>query len=392
MTERMTTESATSDDDRFRVTYRIATADAAEARSVAEGIALEQTVELPRDVVPAGFIEDVMVGRVEAIEGVTGHHLATLSYAPETVGDGFAQVLNVVFGNSSMQSGIKVVGLDPGEALPQTFTGPRFGLEGVRLRAGAPEGGMICPVLKPMGLGPAGLATIAGRCALAGADLVKEDHGLANQQTAPFRARVEATAEAVAEANGRTGGSTLYLPNLSSAPDALVADAMFAKACGAGGVMISPGLYGFGAIWKLASDPGFNLPIMFHPALLGSFVVSPDIGFSHGVMFGTLPRLAGADIAIFVNAGGRFGFSVDQCLEIAAACRAPSGTPVGIGGQASGRAILPCPGGGMTVDRAGEMQAMYGDDVVHLLGGGLLRYGDRIGVAIAEMQAALGRR
>ncbi len=391
MIERMSSADPSRSDDRFRVTYRLATSDAAEARTVAEGIALEQTVELPSDVVPAGFIEDVMVGRVDAIEGAADHHLATLSYALETVGDGFAQFLNVVFGNSSMQPGLKVVGIDPGDALPRTFTGPRFGIEGVRELAGAPKGGMICPVLKPMGLTPDALAAIAGRCALAGADFVKEDHGLANQPTAPFRARVEATAEAVGEANARTGGRTLYLPNLSGAPDTLVADAMFAKACGAGGVMISPGLYGFGAIWRLASDPDFDLPIMFHPALLGSFVVSPDVGFSHGVMFGTLPRLAGADIAIFVNVGGRFGFSAEQCRDIAHACRTPAGEAVGTGGRASGRTILPCPGGGMTVDRAPDMLAMYGDDVVHLLGGGLLRYGARIGDGIAEMRTALGR-
>jgi ribulose-bisphosphate carboxylase large chain len=51
--------------------------------------------------------------------------------------------------------------------------------------------------------------------------------------------------------------------------------------------------------------------------------------------------------------------------------------------------MLPTPGGGMSVDRAADMAAMYGDDVVYLLGGSILREGDRIGDAVAAMRRAL---
>ena len=43
----------------------------------------------------------------------------------------------------------------------------------------------------------------------------------------------------------------------------------------------------------------------------------------------------------------------------------------------------------MSAERAGEMKRMYGDDAVFLLGGSLLRYGDRIGEAIKELRKAL---
>jgi len=98
------------------------------------------------------------------------------------------------------------------------------------------------------------------------------------------------------------------------------------------------------------------------------------------MMFGTIQRLAGADISVFPNVGGRFGFSAAECGEIADACRAPEGP---------GRPMLPSPGGGMSVERAGDMAAMYGDDVVYLLGGSLLRLGENIGEGIAAMRAAL---
>ena len=47
--------------DRFTVTYRIFAATAAEARARAGDIALEQTVEIPADVVPAGIIAEEIV-------------------------------------------------------------------------------------------------------------------------------------------------------------------------------------------------------------------------------------------------------------------------------------------------------------------------------------------
>ena len=50
---------------------------------------------------------------------------------------------------------------------------------------------------------------------------------------------------------------------------------------------------------------------------------------------------------------------------------------------------MPGSDGGMSAERAAEMQAMYGSDVVYLLGGSLLCYGDRIGDAITEMPDAL---
>jgi ribulose-bisphosphate carboxylase large chain len=48
-------------------------------------------------------------------------------------------------------------------------------------------------------------------------------------------------------------------------------------------------------------------------------------GFSHKVLLGILPRLAGADATIFPNFGGRFGFSEQECLGITAGSRAGMG-------------------------------------------------------------------
>lgn len=366
---------------RFTVTYRLRAASWAEAKTRAEGIALEQTVEVPRDVVPAGYVEDEILGRVEEFGPLAeGVWRATVSYSPDSAGDEFTQFLNVVFGNSSIQEGIRVTGIDLGPNMAARLPGPRFGIAGIRALCGRATGGMIAPVLKPMGLAPADLARLAAGCVRGGADIVKEDHGLAGQPSAPFRARVEAICEAMRKARAETGHRTLYFPNLSGRPEEIEGNLRFLKDAGADGVLVMPGLFGFGLVHRIATDAGLNLPVMTHPSFLGPFVLAPDNGIDHGILFGTIQRLAGSDISVFPNVGGRFGFSAEECRAIARACCDPSGP---------GRAMLPSPGGGMSVARAADMQEMYGQDVVYLLGGSLLRDPRRIDEAVAEMRRAL---
>lgn len=366
---------------RFTVTYRLRAASRNEARARAEGIALEQTLEIPRDVVPAGYVEDEILGRVEAIGPLSeGVWQAFVSYSPDSAGEEFTQFLNVVFGNSSIQQGIRVTGIDIGPEMARHLPGPRFGIAGIRARCGRAEGGMIAPVLKPMGLAPADFARLAAGCVRGGADIVKEDHGLAGQPAAPFRARVESVCEAMRKARDETGRRTLYFPNLSGRPEEIEGNLRFLKAAGADGVLVMPGLFGFGLVHRIARDAALDLPVMTHPSFLGPYVLAQDNGIDHGVLFGTIQRLAGSDISVFPNVGGRFGFTAGECRQIADACRTSDGP---------GAPMLPSPGGGMSVARAAEMQAMYGRDVVYLLGGSLLKDPARIDAAVASMRRAL---
>lgn len=366
---------------RFSVTYRIRATDLAEAKDRALGTALEQTVEIPRDVVPKGYVEDEILGRVEDLQPLSnGIWQAVIGYSPDSAGDELTQFLNVVFGNSSIQQGIRVTAIDPGATMAARLPGPRFGIAGIRRLCGRATGGLIAPVLKPMGLGPADLAQLAAGCVRGGADIIKEDHGLAGQPSAPFKARVAAIARSVADANAETGAKALYFPNLSGTADEIEANLHFAKAAGADGILIIPGLFGFGLVQHVARDAALNLPVMTHPAFLGPYVLAPDFGLDHGVLFGTIQRLAGADISVFPNVGGRFGFTHDECAQIARACRTPDGP---------GRPLMPSPGGGMNVNRAVDMKAMYGDDVVFLLGGSLLKDPARIDEAVRQMRHAL---
>src|SRR5262249_39795955 len=165
--------------------------------------------------------------------------------------------------------------------------------------------------------------------------------------------------------------------------DRLVERPPRAKALGAGALLVIPGLVGFDAMRQLAADDSLALPILSHPAFLGSFVVHRDAGIAHGALFGQIVRLAGADATIYANHGGRFPVTPDDCRAIATATSSPMGHL---------EPIFPTPGGGMTLARIPEMREMYGAEVMYLVGGGLHRPGVSLDESCRELiQLALGR-
>ncbi|MEO1985286.1 MAG: RuBisCO large subunit C-terminal-like domain-containing protein [Martelella sp.] len=349
--------------NRFSAGYLISDADYETAKQRALNITVEQTVEIPRDIVPAGYVEDEILGRLEALEAADGGYVAEISYSLDDVGGDFLQLLNVLFGNSSILSKTRLVWMKPCAGLDAITRGPRFGRDGLYQLAGVSGGPLLMSAIKPVGLSTSELARLAGDFARGGMDFVKDDHGLVDQKTAPFSERLAACVDAIGEANAKTGFRTSFIPNIT-AQGGTLERAYEAREKGAGGVMLAPALAGYDVARQLADDKDFGLPVIAHPAFSGANVVGGDCGFSHRFYYGTLQRLMGVDAAVYPNFGGRFGFSRDECLSIVDGCSEAFSDI---------KPILPAPGGGMTFERVPEMKAAYGKDVIYLIGGALIR-------------------
>lgn len=353
--------------------------DPATARARAEALRVEQTIEFPADLVPDDDIQREIVGRIESLDEIGPDVVrAVVSYAVETTAFELPQLLNVLWGNSSILPGIRLVDVDLPEALLGRFAGPRFGVAGLRRLLDAPTRPLLATALKPMGLSPARFAEQAYELALGGLDLVKDDHSLGNQEFATYRERVTACSDACRRASEDTGRPVLYLPSLNAPYDQLEARLDVALEAGVGGLLVLPGLTGLDHQRHLAAT--LDLPIMGHPAFLGSFSSSPTSGIAHDVIYGTLMRLAGADLSIYPNYGGRFSFSEDECRAIAARLGEPLGSIA---------PAFPSPGGGMTLGRVPEIVEFYGPDVTLLIGGDLHR-GDDLRTTAAAFRSAIG--
>lgn len=353
--------------ERFVVVYSLAGPESP-ALEIAKDICIEQTVEFPEDLISAETIRRQIFGRIESFRpaGEGDQFEAVISYAVEVSGFELTQLLNVVFGNISIKPGIRVEKIELSGRLLSLFKGPRFGRKGLRELVGVERRALLCTALKPMGLSTQELAELAYKFALGGIDIIKDDHGLANQSFSPFRERVERCASEIERANRSTAGRCMYVPNITADCENLDERVLFAREAGAGGLLISPGLTGYDAMRRIAGDDAVALPVVNHPAFQGGFVVHPRSGLSHRVLFGQLARLAGADASIFPSCGGRFSFSREECREIAESTHEPMG---GL------KSIFPCPGGGMNMENIPDMLELYGDDAIFLIGGGLFRRG-----------------
>lgn len=357
-------------------TYRVRTS-AADIEARAKAIAVEQSVEMPLSAIDDTAVLENIVGVVhEIVEVSAGIYDVAVQLAAATSGPEPGQLLNILFGNTSIHDDVTLQDVDLPASFATHFNGPDHGLDGLRERVGAGDRALTCSALKPQGMPPVRLAELAHRLALGGLDYIKDDHGLADQSYSPFAERIQRVAEAVARANNATGRCTRYIPSLTGTLDDMRAQVAQARAAGLDTVMVAPMVSGVSTFHRMVAENA-DLAFMAHPALAGAARIAPP---AH---FGKLFRLFGADCVVFPNHGGRFGYSADTCRAIADASLRPW---LGM------KSAVPVPAGGMTLERVPEILDFYGSNVMLLVGGSLLSAGVHIPKEAAAFQRAVEGR
>jgi ribulose-bisphosphate carboxylase large chain len=362
---------------RIQATYQVTAPTRRAALARARELVVEQTVEVPAACVPPP--SRAMVGVVERIERAgRASWRIHCSYDAGIVGDSVPQLFNLLFGNVSLQRAVRLVDLRLEHAVLPALPGPAFGVEGLRRLCGVARRPLLCAAAKPIGLSATELAGICYQFALGGADIVKDDHGLANQAAAPFRERVARCQEAVVEANAATGGRTLYFPNLSRGVAQLWEDLDYVRSLGCRGVLMSPMLTGPDAMRAVAARG--EAAILSHPALTGGLLQRRH-GIAPEILFGVLFRAIGSDGVIYPNAGGRFPLELATCRAINHRLRQPLGAM---------RAAFPVAGGGVAAERVPYWIAQYGSDTMFLVGSSLYAQRDLRG-ATARLVESIQR-
>ena len=109
---------------RFSVTYHVRS-DAAAIDARARGIAVEQSVEMPLEAIDdPGVLTDI-VGSVESIEPAgDGVFAVRIGLASDTVGGDAGQLMNMLFGNTSLQDDAVLADVDVPPSLSAAFGGP----------------------------------------------------------------------------------------------------------------------------------------------------------------------------------------------------------------------------------------------------------------------------
>ena len=148
---------------RFTATYRIDAKSGSifypgkyitlsEAKKIARGIAVEQTVECPDKLFVNTWIEDTVIGQIEDLKKADpGSYYAIISYSPDTVEGEMTELMNMLFGNTSLQPGIRLMSFELPDSMYRHYPGPKFGRQGIRELCGIEKGPILMSALKPLG-------------------------------------------------------------------------------------------------------------------------------------------------------------------------------------------------------------------------------------------------
>jgi ribulose-bisphosphate carboxylase large chain len=354
---------------RFAVDYCL-TGSESHARTMAERLCADQTIEAPPSLLLSCPVPPGLLGALEDFRREDdGRYRTRISFPVELFGHSVAQLLHTVFGTASLTPNIQVADIHLPAHPPDGWSGPRVGIPGIRRMTQVFNRPLVCAVLKPLGLPPDALAELARTFALAGVDMIKDDQGLGDHFFCPFEERVHRCVEAVREACRSTSRPCLYFPHVVGSLDELKKQAEIARQAGADGVLLSPGLVGYQALLDFSRNAEGALPIMSHPAFLGTYAIDPRHGLAPNVLYGQIPRLAGVDMTIYPTYGLNFPITRLDCAQVAAACTQPWG---------SLQAMFPTAAGRMGEDRIREMCDLYGREFVFILGSQIRESSDGI--------------
>jgi 2,3-diketo-5-methylthiopentyl-1-phosphate enolase len=341
--------------DAIVATYRLVARDEPMARRVAEEIASGQTVAA-RPEHRAAVVDLAAAG--------PGVFRASVAFPRANVEADLATVLVMVYGKVSLAPGIRLVDLALPRALLDGLPGPRFGIAGVRARAGVSGRPLTMSIFKPaLGAAPSELAAVARDQALGGIDIVKDDEILPDLHTCRTVDRLAAVREAIAGAR-RAGAEKepLYAVTLTGRANELCDRAADLVRRGATALLFSPLAYGISLLEALARDPRVSVPIVAHPALAGGIGGAVEVGIAYGALLGTVFRAAGADVVLYPSAYGKPALPEADARAVCDALRRPLGNL---------RAALPGPSAGVHPGMVPRIVADHGIDVLVNAGSGV---------------------
>ncbi len=349
---------------------------------LARKIAIEQSVECPESLITPN-IEQNFVGEVVQIHAIANSNNKfeiTLAYPEEVLSEQYNQLLNLCFGNVSMYQDVRLIDINMPANTLNKFSGPAFGIDGIREKLGVFQRPLLATALKPRGYSEEQFAQLAYEFSTGGGDIIKDDQNLIGSFD-QFKKRVSLCLEAIKKSEDEKGRTCLYFPFISAPFEEIDRYFEWVKRQNIQGVLLAPLILGLDTARGLAAK--YNLIYMAHPSFTGSYCVPKSNGMSYHLLYGTLMRLAGVDISVFPNTGGRFDFAERDCKDISNALKKPIENI---------KPAFPCPAGGMQYKDLHTMCDWYGENSVFLLGGSLLEHSKQLSRSTQEFKRKISEK
>jgi len=293
----------------------------------------------------------------------TRNWVIQIAYPEVNIGSQIPMLLTSVVGNISMGGNIKLLDIRFPEKYVAGFTGPKFGIAGVREILGIPERPLLNNMIKPCTGYPLEVgADLFRQAAMGGCDIIKDDELIADASFNSVEGRVKRYMEIEKQVYEETGEHTLYTVNITDKVPKVFDHARRAVELGCNALMVNYLAVGLPVMQALTEDSNINVPMLAHMDVAGAMYMSPLHGVSSHIVLGKLPRLAGADIVVIPAPYGKAPVIPDKFKNVAKNLTFP---------LYHLRPTFPMPSGGITPSMVPKVMADLGNDIVIGSGGGI---------------------
>jgi len=300
-----------------------------------------------------------------------------LAFPIRAWGDNLPMMLLAIAGNCFAYSQqIMLTDLFIGKELLKKFSGPKFGVEGIRELTGVKDRPLSLHIIKPkMGMTPEQTANQVRLTLAGGADMCKDDEMLADAYNNTMEQRLPLVMDEINRAADKTGKKMIYLCSITDAPHKMLDKARRAIDLGANGLLVTYSA-GLAAFRELTSHPDINVPVMMH----GSHMIAMMKQISWPVL-GKLCRLCGADLMLTPTMWSSIPMvSMEEGLRTSFMKLAP---------WHHIKRTFPMPCAGVYPGLAEVIIGEYGPDIIIPAGGGMLGHPDGYTAGAQAWQQAI---
>ena len=287
-------------------------------------------------------------------------YIIQIAYPEINFHDSLPMLLTTLLGNDASTSAqVKLVDLQLPERFLDCFSGPKFGIEGLRKLTGIEKRPFILNMIKPcIGFTPEIGAKIFYETALGGVDFIKDDELLGDPEFCPAVERVKEYSKAAKAAYEKTGKKTIYVVNATAKASRQKEHIEALLEAGAEAIMINFAAVGYSMFHYLTES--CPVPVLGHYATSGMLFEGNSSGLSSEIAAGKLPRLCGADIVMMNTPYGGYPLRKVKYIQLAKQLALPWGKI---------KPTLPSVGGGVHPGIVETYMRELGNDIMLAPGG-----------------------
>jgi len=273
--------------------FKISPAKNISMKKAANTVALESSVGTWTKISGKNYVKKLMA-KVFSIKG----NYIKVAYPKELFeSNNVPNILSSIAGNILGMKVVKSIRLEDvsfPKSILKSFSGPRYGIQGVRKILKVKNRPLVGTIIKPkLGLNTKHHAQSAYESWVGGCDIVKDDENLASQKFNVFEKRLTKTLEMADKAEQETGEKKAYLVNVTAETKEMLKRAKLAEKQGSKYIMIDIITAGWAALQTLR-QANFKMAIHAHRAMHAAFDRNPNQGINMMVI-ADFARLIGVD-------------------------------------------------------------------------------------------------